>query len=94
MSRTDVDDDELPQITLGAAERKLLANLPLKDEMLGCTLKFLYKPNPDGSLQFLDSLPVQFRLVSHRPSVNLQQVCLQDYPHSASHMHCLLHVQT
>ena len=80
MSRTDIDDDVMPQIILGTAERKLLANLPLKSDMLDCALRFLYKASPDGSLQFLDSLPVQFRLVSHRPSINLQQVCLQHYP--------------
>lgn len=83
VSRTDVDDDELPQIVLGTAERKLLANLPLKPEMLDCTLKFLYKTSQSGNLQFLDSLPVQFRLVPRRLSVDLQQVCLQHRSHQA-----------
>ena len=79
MSRIDVDDDELPQIALGTAERKLLANLPLKSEMLDCTLKFLYKSSQSGNLQFLDSLPLQFRLVPRRLSVDLQQVCLHHH---------------
>ena len=74
--RTDVDDGELPQISLGTAERKLLANLPLHSEMLECTLKFLYKPNHGGSLRFWDSLPAQFRFALHRPTVNVQQVPL------------------
>ena len=87
MRRTDVDDDELPQITLGTAERQLLANLTLKSEMLDCTLKFLYKSNHCGNFQFLDSLPVQFRLVSHRTSVNLQQVRFQHLSHPGYHMH-------
>lgn len=74
--RTDVDQEELPQISLGTAERKLLANLTLHSDMLECTLNFLYKSNHGGGLQFLDSLPAQFRLVLHRPTVNPQQVPL------------------
>lgn len=93
MSRTDIDDDEMPQISLGTAERKLLANLTLKSEMLDCTLKFLYKPSPDGSLHFLDSLPVQFRLVSHRPSINLQQVCLHHHSHPSNTTRTSPHVR-
>ena len=79
ISRTDVDDDELPQIALGTAERKMLANLSLKSDMLDCTLNFLYKSAQSGNLQFLDSLPVQFRLVPRRLSVDLQQVCLHHH---------------
>ena len=86
MSRTDIDVDELPQIALGTAERRLLANLPLKSEMLDCTLKFLYKSSHTGNLQFLNSLPVQFRLVPRRLSVDLQQVWLQHHSHRACHM--------
>ena len=86
--RTHLNDEELPQSTLGPTDRKMLANLPLHPEMLDCTLSFLYKGGHADNLQFLDSLPMQFRLVTNRPLVNMQQVrlgCHTDPPHC---QHC------
>ena len=72
--RTEMDSTELPQITLAEAERKMLANLPVQSEHLDCVLDFLYKCNQNRKFLFLDSLPVQLRLLSDLPVVNLQQV--------------------
>ncbi len=69
-----MDNTELPQITLTEAERKMLANLPVHSDHLECILDFIYTYNNNRKFRFLESLPVQLRLVLDLPTVNLQQV--------------------
>ncbi|KAA6429320.1 MAG: hypothetical protein FRX49_00715, partial [Trebouxia sp. A1-2] len=70
--RTDMDSTELPQITLNEADRRLMANLPLQSDYLCCVLDFIYRYTHNRKFYFMESLPVQLRLVLDLPTVNLQ----------------------
>ncbi len=69
-----MDSTELPQITLNEADRRLMANLPLQSDYLDCVLDFIYRYTHNRKFYFMESLPVQLRLVLDLPTVNLQQV--------------------
>lgn len=69
-----MDSTELPQITLNEADRRLVANLPLHSDYLDCVLDFIYRYTHNRKFYFMESLPVQLRLVLDLPTVNLQQV--------------------
>ena len=74
MYRTEMDSTELPQVLLGEADRKHLANLCVHSDYLDCVLDFIYKYTHNRKFYFMESLPVQLRLVLDLPTVNLQQV--------------------
>ncbi|KAL0041632.1 hypothetical protein WJX79_010152 [Trebouxia sp. C0005] len=81
--RTDMDSTELPQITLNEADRRLMANLPLQSDYLCCVLDFIYRYTHNRKFYFMESLPVQLRLVLDLPTVNLQQADAQGTTRSA-----------
>lgn len=72
--RPDIDFSEASQVTLDAADRKFLVNLSLHPSLIDCVMNFLYRPCPNQTYQFMSSLPLQLRLVSDLPQVNLEQV--------------------
>lgn len=74
-----MDSTELPQITLNEADRRLMANLPLQSDYLCCVLDFIYRYTHNRKFYFMESLPVQLRLVLDLPTVNLQQVSAWPY---------------
>ena len=72
--RSDIDAGDLPQTALGEAQRQQLASLPVQSVHLDCLIDFLYRPSAQRKMQFVDSLPVQLRILAESPPVNLQQV--------------------
>ena len=74
---------------LNPDDRKLLANLALHPKLVDCVMDLLYRPGPGQEHQFLECLPMQLRLVSDLPQVNLEQV-LFSVTMSLQQLHMLL----
>lgn len=69
-----MDITEASQSPLNPDDRKLLANLALHPKLVDCVMDLLYRPGSGQAYQFLECLPMQLRLVSDLPQVNLEQV--------------------